>query len=143
MGQVARLESFDSDLEFMGFYDFPQNELVVVSSPKKILKEWRFVIAAGKVVTGCLYQDEDKQVYRAEYDPAAFELASKIGAQGYQPDPAWIIDICKTSEGEYKMLEIGGFSFSNLYACDLRKVVREVSKVAMKAHDNYSLQDQH
>ena len=129
-GQVATKETFEADLEFMGFYEFAIESIVVVSSPKHIVQEWRFVVAAGKVVAGCLYQTESEQTYDPKYDPAAFELASEIASQGYEPDPVWIVDICKTSDGDYRMLEIGGFSFSDLYACNKNDIVAAVSDVA-------------
>jgi hypothetical protein len=129
-GQVATRDKFDADLEFMGFYEFPASELVIVSSPKTIEKEWRFVVASGIVSAGCLYQTGTEQTYHPEYDPVAFDLASTIAAHCYQPDPVWIVDICKTSGNEYHLLEIGGFSFSDLYACNKTDVVSAVSEVA-------------
>ena len=129
-GQIATIENFDADLEFMGFYEFAVGSLVVVSSPKTIVKEWRFVVANGTVVTGCLYQSGPDKTCKPEYDPEAFQLASELASSGYEPDPVWIVDICKTADGTYHMLEIGGFSFSDLYASDMKKVVAAVSRVA-------------
>ncbi len=129
-GQVATQDNFEADLEFMGFYEFPPESLVVVSSPKKIVNEWRFIVAGGTVVTGCLYQRGTEKVLERGYDPKAFQLASEIASLGYEPDPVWVVDICETSSGEYRMLEIGGFSFSDLYACDTTKTVAAVSRVA-------------
>ena len=40
------------------------------------------------------------------------------------------MDICKTSDGNYHLLEIGGFSFADLYACDMKTVVSAVSAAA-------------
>ena len=131
-GQVATSDNFDAELDFMGFYEFPNESMVVVSSPKTIVQEWRFVVAAGKVVTGCLYQTGSEQTYEPLFDSSAFELASEIASLGYEPDPVWVMDICKTSEGAYRMLEIGGFSFSDLYACNKFEVVAAVSDVAKR-----------
>jgi hypothetical protein len=69
---------------------------------------------------------------QAEYDPAAFELATEIAGGDYQPDPAWVLDICRTATGDYRLLEIGGFSFADLYACDKNDVVAAVSAAALK-----------
>ena len=129
-GQTASRESFSEDLEFMGFYEFPERSMVAVSSPKSILAEWRFVVADGIVVAGSQYKAGDEFDSQATYDQAAFDLAQTIASQGYQPDPAWILDVCKTSDDKFHLLEIGGFSFSDLYACDKHDVVKAVSKVA-------------
>jgi len=129
-GQTTSRESFAADLEFMGFYEFPSNSLVVVSSPKSLVSEWRFVIADGKVVAGCQYRCGDDLDYRTEYDDDAFELAKSIAAIDYEPDPVWVMDICKCSDGSLHLLEIGGFSFSDLYACNKHDVVAAVSAAA-------------
>lgn len=129
-GQIATRGTFSADLEFMGFYEFPVNSLVVVSSPKTIKNEWRFVIANGKVVAGCQYKRGDNLDYQPEYDDGAFDLAQSITAIGYEPDPVWVMDICKTSDNAYHLLEIGGFSFSDLYACNMADVVTAASAAA-------------
>jgi hypothetical protein len=129
-GQIATDSTFEKDLEFMGFYEFPAESIVVVSSPKAIVNEWRFVVAAGRVVAGCLYQQGKTKMLKCEYDHEAFQLASTIASSGYEPDPVWVVDICETSDGEFRLLEIGGFSFSDLYACDKTAVVSAVSEVA-------------
>ena len=51
-------------------------------------------------------------------------------AVGYVPDPVWVMDICKTTDGEYHLLEIGVFSFANLYKCNKDSVVTAVSEIA-------------
>lgn len=129
-GQIASRDTFSADLEFMGFYEFPPNSLVVVSSPKQILKEWRFVVANGKVVAGCQYKNGDVLDYQPDYDGNAFDLATSIAAIDYEPDPVWVMDICKTSDNLYHLLEIGGFSFADLYACNMADVVAAVSAAA-------------
>lgn len=130
-GQIASRNTFATDLEFMGFYEFPKNALVVVSSPKPILVEWRFVVAEKQVIAGCRYKTGAQFQPDPEYDPAAFELASKIASRDYQPDPVWILDICQAGDGAYHLLEIGGFSFADLYACDKAAVVRAASAAAL------------
>ncbi len=119
-------------------YAFYYGKYLVVSSPKSILSEWRFVIADGKVVTGCQYKDGDDLDYRPEYDRNAFELAESIADIDYQPDPVWVMDIFQISDGSYHLLEIGGFSFSDLYACNKREVVSAVSAVAKAVWEEQS-----
>ncbi|REJ66320.1 MAG: DUF4343 domain-containing protein [Planctomycetota bacterium] len=129
-GQLATRSTFDQDLEFMGFYDFPRESLVVVSTPKDIVAEWRFVIAQHQIVAGSQYKLNGELDYRAEFDDHAHELARSIAALEYEPDPVWVMDIGKTSDGSYHLLEIGGFSFADLYACNKVDVVAAVSATA-------------
>ncbi len=129
-GQLVGRETFAADLEFMAFYEFPRNALVLVSSPKKIVSEWRFVVVDGEVITGCQYKHDARFDYQPTYDDRAWELASLVASIDYEPDPVWVMDICWTADGEYHLLEIGGFSYSDLYACDMTRVVSAVSAAA-------------
>jgi len=69
---------------------------------------------------------------KSEFPNGAFKLAGKIALSGIGPDLIWIIDICQTDEGEFYMLEIGGFSFSDLYATDKTAIVRATSAAAIQ-----------
>jgi hypothetical protein len=130
-GQVAARATFDADLEFMAFYGFPVESLVVVSSPKQIPTEWRFVVADKRVIAGCQYKMNFAIDPQPCYDANAYQLASTIASSAYQPDPVWVMDICQTTDGAYHLLEIGGFSFADLYACDKSAVVAGVSAAAL------------
>lgn len=132
-GQTIGEETFAADVDFMGFYEFPRESIVVVSSAKQVVSEWRFIAADREIVAGCIYSRNGKFEPDPEYDEDARELAAKIAALGYAPDPVWVIDICETIDGCLHLLEIGGFSFSDLYACDKSEVVRAVSAAALSA----------
>jgi hypothetical protein len=130
-GQPAHWESFEKDVEFMAFYDVPPHALVIVSSPKQITHEWRYVVADGRAVSGSLYKHNGTLEKRPETDPAADRLAQLLASHVFQPDRVWTADICRTAEGDYRLLEIGGLSCADLYLCDLTAVVRAVSNVAV------------
>ena len=133
-GSTISRSTFDRDFEFMGFYDFPTESLVVVSSPKAIAAEWRYVVADGKIVSGSQYVEHGAEGSVPTTDPCALDFAKAVVASGYQPDPVWVLDVCRTDDGGYHLLEIGGFSFSNLYGCDKEAVVQAVSAVAASIH---------
>jgi len=129
-GQIAQRTTFSADLEFMAFHEFPPSTLVVVSTPKEIVNEWRFVVACRKIIAGCQYRNGADLDYQPGYEHEAYRLARSIASLEYQPDPVWVMDICKTSDGRYHLLEIGGFSFADLYACDMNEIVAGVSAAA-------------
>ena len=133
-GLIITRETFAKDYDFMGFYEFPSESLVVVSSPKNIVTEWRFVVADGVVVTGSQYIAGGEWMSRPAQDPSAEAFAKSVVASGYAPDPVWVLDVCKTDDGGYHLLEIGGFSFAGLYGCDKDLVVQAVSTVAASIH---------
>jgi hypothetical protein len=129
-GQLAHFASFDKDVDFMAFYDVPASALVLVSSPKKVVEEWRFVLADRRVVTGCLYQVQGKKQISSEVNPEALALANEVAASDFQPDKVWTADICRTADGRVWLLEIGSFSCASLYACDVESIARDISRIA-------------
>lgn len=131
-GQIVSADTFESDLEYLAFYEFPQESLVVVSAPRSIEAEWRFVIAEKNVVTGSQYKRDGKNAPRPGYDAEAMVLATRIASRDYEPDPVWVMDICRTAEGTYHLLEIGGFSFADLYSADKQALVPAVSAAAQR-----------
>lgn len=131
-GQIISEEEFSKDYEFIGFNDVPVEALVVVSSPQDITAEWRFIIADRKVIAGSQYKLEGELIISSSIDSGAVRFAEKVLEQCYEPDPVWILDIGKTGDGTYHIVEVGGFSFAGLYACDKDAVVRGVSQVAAR-----------
>lgn len=136
-GKIVYKERFEKEIEIAGFYGISSNFMVLVSSPKNIQKEWRFFIVDGQVVTGSLYKDGYNKVKLPVYDDGALELAKKVGIGSYQPDRAWVLDICQTQVGNYYVLEIGCFSCSGIYGADIDKIVQSVSKTAIKEYEEY------
>jgi len=135
-GTLLNFDDYQNYIEILKDGGIGPAELVVVSSPKRILKEWRFVIVDGKVVTGSQYMDCGKVSVSSGVDPAAKDVAIKA-AKRYSPDKAWTVDVCSTPNDEYKVLEIGCFSCSALYACDADIVVESVSEVAYREWEDY------
>jgi hypothetical protein len=137
-GQLVSRERFEADLEFIGFYNVPPGAIVIVSRPQEIVAEWRFVAAEGTILTGSRYKSGGKFEPDPSVEPAARKLAEEIATGPWQPDPVWIIDICETVEGQFRLLEIGGFSCAGLYKCDLAAVVRGVSAAALRVWSDSS-----
>lgn len=133
-GQIVSHGELDRDLEHMAFYEFPTESLVVVSSPKEIDREWRFVVAREIVVAGSQYKRDGAMSIASDIPLEARQKAEEVAAAGYAPDPVWILDVCRTTDGRHHLLEIGSFSFANLYACDKDAVARAVSNVAWEIH---------
>lgn len=137
-GMTISRSTFEKDYEYLKFYEFPIESLVVVSSPKSIVTEWRFLVADNQVVTGSQYKRDGQMLVKPADDPAALAFAQSVADTGFAPDPAWMLDICQTASGEYQLLEIGCFSFANLYDCNKSLVVKAVSAVAEAVHDAWT-----
>lgn len=138
-GQLIYKEKFEEEIERFGFGQITAEELVVASEPANIRFEWRFVVVESQVVAGSQYKEND----RCSPDPAcpeeAFQFASEI-ARTYQPDDAaWVVDICQTRGGKYRLMEIGCFSCAGLYRCDRDAIVQAVSDAALREWQSYQL----
>jgi hypothetical protein len=130
-GQLIERKDYAKDLKHLGYGDVEPQELCVVSPPRNVIDEWRFVIVDQVVITGSQYTAENRVSNRRGYPQEAFDLAQKA-AKCYNPDRAWCLDICQTASGNYYVLEIGCFSCGGLYLAEMEPVVREVSRVAVE-----------
>lgn len=139
-GQLIDLIDFDRFWENKISSTASPSDLVVVSTPKKILGEWRFVVSNKKeIITYSTYQYQG-QVAKVPGAPlGAIEKCKEVLHEGYFPDPVFVIDICEDSDHNYWLLELGSFSSCGLYACDMRKIVKEVSAIAEKEHTQFNL----
>lgn len=134
-GQLVYKEKFEKEVELFDFGQVRADDLVVVAEPRLIAYEWRFVCVNGTIVAGSQYKENDRVAVDSSYPQEAFDFATEM-AQKYQPEPAWVIDVCK-SFGEYSVMEIGCFSCAGLYQCDRDAIIESVSTVALEEWESY------
>lgn len=141
-GQLISVNNIEKEIQSIknSYGGVDPDTLVLLSSVQNIKEEYRFVIVNGKVITGSLYMDElnrkDLKPYydRPICDGEAFTFATKM-ASIYQPDKAFTIDVCKTDNGVYKLLEINSFNCASMYGADYGKVVEAVNKLAIDEYN--------
>lgn len=102
------------------------SDLVLVSSPKEIKEEYRFVVCGTEIIDGCMYKPDQCKIKNSSITDYAKNIAA---LDVYNPDPMFTMDIALTDGGP-KLLEINSFSCAELYACDLEKVITKANKVA-------------
>lgn len=90
--------------------------MVTVSTPRKIVAEYRFVIVQGEVVTGSQYARGGRLDVRQDVDPTCQSLAAHAAAI-YAPMEAFICDVAETADGP-RVVEYNSFSAAGMYACD-------------------------
>jgi hypothetical protein len=130
-GKVVYKEHWEKDIDYFNFNQLDKKELVIVAEPRNIVFEWRFVIVEGKVINGSQYRENEIVGNDSSYPHEAAKLAEEV-ASIYNPEPAFVVDVCLTKSGEYCVMEIGCFSCAGLYSCDRMAVVKAVSDVALK-----------
>ena len=144
-GQILKREEMDKEFKlFESYAGKPLDQiLTIISTPKLINKEWRFVVVDGKVIAQSQYRDNVERSIRGQNSEIeavikegssvdAHILASKIAADPWQPDRAYTLDICSGSDNRVYLLEANSFSCSGLYECNPEPIIREVSRVALE-----------
>lgn len=115
--------------------------LVVISEPKDIKAEFRYIICNKQVVTGSEYRWDNILDVRVDTHPECDKLAEIIAKADWQADRVYVCDIAlleKFHDGNFekieyaKVIELNAFSSSGLYACDTYKIVEAVSKEAYR-----------
>jgi len=131
-GQVVKFGTIDEDInglnQLTGIMD---ENMILVAPPQKILGEFRFVVADGKVVTGSEYRWDGRLDIRRDWTPECEDLARQVAEHPWQVDIAYTCDVALLEEGP-RLVELNGFSCAGMYACDIDKVVRAVSDAAIK-----------
>ena len=112
-----------------------ESPLCVVAPPKKILREWRFYVSEGKIITGSLYKEDGKIKYERSWPQEAAELVEKAAAE-WMPHPVCCIDIAeienhRNKQIEYYILECGSINCAGMYEADLEKIVDEMNRLAV------------
>jgi hypothetical protein len=107
--------------------------LVVVAAPRQIDREWRLVVAGGRVVAASQYAEQgSKSVAEGCPEPVRAYAEVMLAEVPWWPDPLLMLDVCE-AEGHFWLVELNGFSTSWLYQCDLVAVVGRASELAARA----------
>ena len=127
-GMVITREEWDGKIRELSRKINP-DEIMIVAEPKEISQEWRTVVINGRVVAGGQYKETGKIVRFPLVPESVMKYAQDtVIAVGYQPDPAWTLDICNINDELY-VLEIGSFSCAGLYACDCEAIVNAIETI--------------
>lgn len=108
-----------------GGYTF-DGQLEVYAAPfKSLFEEYRMFIVDGKVVSSSKYRLRTILDKKPNAPPEVVDFANKM-ARIWSPEKAYVMDICKTDEGELKVLELNCFNASGVYAAPLLSIIRAV-----------------
>lgn len=135
-GKTINRENYSLEVKTIDQFSSANDEtLCVISGAKNISKEYRFIIAENKVITGSQYMENHNYKPNFRIDPEALSFAQNITDNEWQPDLVFTCDIGQQKNGEYKVVEFNSFSASGLYFCDIEKIIAEVSISAEKEYN--------
>lgn len=128
-GFVINLDNYLYEFNSMKFLTgVCDDTLIVVSSEKSIINEYRFIICGDKVIDGSMYNCGGELIKsRAHLPREAYTLAESVAKSIWTPDPIFTCDVAKTPNG-FKIIELNSFSCAGWYACDPELIITEVSK---------------
>lgn len=98
------------------------NDTLIQMCPiRKILREYRFWVVKGEIVTASLYKIGWTIHYQSEVEQRYYDYVKERIAE-WQPLEAFVIDVCDTPDG-IKIVEINTINSSGFYAGDMQKLV--------------------
>jgi hypothetical protein len=127
---TGRRISRESFADALSSTRFDPATLVVVAAPRPVGREWRLVVADGRITAASQYaRDGQRAVSPGCPEEIVAFAENMLAAVGWRPDPVFMLDVCE-SDGDLRLVELNGFSCSWLYACDPGSVVSAVSQLA-------------
>lgn len=95
----------------------PDSTLCLISSAKKILEEYRFVVIEKDIISGSSYMNDE---VRVEENDDVFDFAQTVVHNIVPPDLIYTLDVAITKKGP-RIIETNCFNSSGLYAADIPK----------------------
>ncbi len=119
--------------KFIAKNDDIKHDLVLISTPKTIKWEGRFLVNRNKeIITYSTYQFQGQKTLIPAVPNEALDKCKEILNVGYCPDSIFCVDICQGEDNKFYLLELTSFSSAGVYAMDKNKVVAGVNAMAIQ-----------
>lgn len=123
----AELNRFYESVSAGGFL-FDTSLEVFVAPIKDIHKEWRCFIVDGKCVASSQYRLRSMLMKKPGAPQNVIDFANDM-AWLWNPEKAFVMDICEDMEGQMRILELNCFNASGVYECDVIEIIKAVEKL--------------
>ncbi len=139
-GCVLSYQDFELKNYELG-YRYHNNEhlLVLISSPKNIINEYRLFVGETDILGSTSYSI-DGIINHGEVvpDKVISFTQNVLNEVDWRPDPVFVVDIGVEDTERVSILELNSFSCSGIYACDPTPIVRRVNEIALKEYVEYT-----
>ncbi len=136
-GQLVHKNAFDSWYNYVSPGSDP-GDIVIVSKPEVISREWRIVVYNGVGATGSLYMVHGSLLVDEDVPERVYAFVRDVCRDWY-PHALFVMDVGELEDGTLRIVEIGSFNCAGLYASDVRKVARIVHMEANHDWEKYRL----
>ena len=130
--RVVDLEEYDRFIDTWVIPYTKPTDKIVVSTPKKINSEFRYVCFYNEIVGESCYLYQGNRIYVPSSPTKSKEkckdVLNDIEKLNVFPDPFFIVDIWEDIEGNFSLGELNSFSSAGLYKCNKEKIVTYVNK---------------
>jgi hypothetical protein len=139
-GQLLDLQDFDKFWEQHSKVAVEDDDIVLVSTPKSIQGEWRYICSYDKkIIASSTYQYQGKRTYVPGAPQGATDVVNKVldimELHRVYPDRVFTVDICQDKDGDFWLLELNSFTSAGSYAANKEAIVREVSAIAEQQYN--------
>ena len=108
------------------------HDMVLVSTPKNILWEGRFIVSKDReVIAYSTYRFQGNVCLIPSVPPETLKFCKMLLEKvEYYPDSVFCLDICQDSDKVCWLLELTSFSSAGLYVSNKKDIVEKVSMIA-------------
>lgn len=108
------------------------HDLVLISTPKNIKWEGRFIVSKHKeVIAYSTYRFQGQVTKIPSVPPKSIKFCEEVmNKVDYIPDSVYCLDLAEDNDGNFWVMELTSFSSAGLYATDKEKLVKRVSEIA-------------
>jgi hypothetical protein len=115
---------------FFDQFSEERDHLAIVSSPKTIAGEWRFIVSDEEIIAQSSYRYQGLATRVSTAPKGATALCQDILKVPYKPDKVFCIDVAEDGDGNFWLMELTSFSGAGLYACNMDAIVKRISEIA-------------
>ena len=140
--QLLDLQDFDRFWENGIQSSVVDNDIIIVSTPKKINGEFRIVCSkynGGEIIAASTYQYQGKRTQIPSIPNGAREKCKEILNVGWYPDSVFCIDIFQDGDNAFWLGELTSFSSAGLYMTNKVDIVKRVNEIVEM---EYNLKDE-
>lgn len=113
----------------------PLDTWVVISVVRNIQTEWRCFVVGAKVIAGSQYRNNGKMDV-VEGLPDEVHAFAQEAISEWCPGANVVVDVCRTVEGELKIVEFNCFNAAGWYKTDRKKVLKALANYMIWTTNN-------
>jgi hypothetical protein len=116
-------------MELDSYATLTGEDLVQVATTKPIVRETRFWVVDGIIVTGSTYKVGSRVYSNSDVDPCALQYAEAC-VNAWKPARAFCLDIFETENNHLWIGEINTINAAGFYAANVQKLVAAIDSMA-------------